>query len=101
MTKTILFESDFYPSKCGEFAGQVEIEIDIQAYSHSDVDFNIVSIYNLESEKELRLSDFPDNEQRKILAKCNELADVYGAEAWQDYLDYKADMYVDWCKENN
>lgn len=101
MIKTFIHESDDFVSDCGQYAGQIEIDVEIEAHNNQEVDYKILAITNLENDKSLELKDFSKEEQMRILDRCNEYADWHASDAIDDWKNRDVDSWVDWCKENN
>ena len=73
VTVNFNFESDHFPSACGEYVGLVDVEIEVDR----DANFKIIGMYHVDADVLVKLADFPKNEQDKILYQACDLADVW------------------------
>lgn len=82
MTVTVNFnyESDHFPSACGEYVGLVDVELEVDG----NANFTIKSVYHVDQNKQMSVNDFPEKEQDKILKQAQTLADVWWTAAREE-----------------
>lgn len=80
VTVNFNFESDHFPSACGEYVGLVDVEIEVDG----NANFTIQSMYHVDADVLVKLADFPEKEQDRILRQTQDLADVWWSAAREE-----------------
>lgn len=94
MNKTFEFDSDHFGI---DYVKTFVVEIEIWASAEDEGDCEIISIYSKGTEIQMKLEDFPKNEQERMMKEAYEVCDEFTHVAWQAACEAQGDaMYQAW-----
>ena len=102
MEKSFTFDSSSFENSA-DICEVIEVTLDIKCRDSDGVDasYEISYLYNVTRDCEVTLDQLVPSERLEIENDAQKLADENGSEAYQSYMEGRAEQYADWHRDGS